>query len=275
MKGFDEMAEHAGSMATDLTRQSPVLPPSVLWKAFAVLGSFSQSRRVLSLAEIAKRSKLPKSTAHRVLAMLLEVDAVEQHADGYRMGVRMLTMATCAPEVGLRDVALPYLEELHRVTGQTLHLATLRGPEVIYLEKLRMRRSAVTPTVVGGRLPAHCTAVGKAMLAFGDDDIDPAATGMLTGMTPASVTSGQVLSSELARIRRDGVAFDRQEAVLGLACVAAPIMLHDRPVAALSVAYPASAQIPAGLVNAVRQTAASVERSLLASPNWETLWTSA
>lgn len=268
------MIEHAGSTVTDLP--SRTLAPSVLWKAFAVLGSFSQSRRVLSLAEIARRSGLPKSTAHRVLSMLLEVDAVEPHDDGYRMGVRMLTMASCAPELGLRDVALPHLEELHRVTGQTLHLATLRGGEVVYLEKLRMRRSAATPAVVGGRLPAHCTAVGKSMLAFGPPEAVAATTGSpLTGMTPASVTSVPLLSQELARVRRDGVAFDRQEAVPGLACVAAPILLHGRVVAALSVAYPASAELPTALVNAVRQTAASVARSMLACPSRDTWRTAA
>jgi DNA-binding IclR family transcriptional regulator len=105
--------------------------PSILWEAFSVLGAFSHRDRVLSLAEIARRSALPKSTAHRVLAMLLETGAVEQAERGYRLGLRMFSLGTLPPEAELREAAMVHLEGLHRVTGQTLHLAVLRGADVV------------------------------------------------------------------------------------------------------------------------------------------------
>ncbi len=114
--------------------------PSVLWKAFAVLGAFSHRRRVLTLAEISRSSRLPKSTAHRVLAMLTEVVPVEQVEGGYRIRLRMFSMGTLPPESALREAALPHLEELHRITGHTLYLAILRDADVVYLENLPPRR---------------------------------------------------------------------------------------------------------------------------------------
>ena len=82
--------------------------PSVLWKAFDVLETFNQSRRVMTLSEIARKSGLPKSTTHRILTMLLEVDAVQRVGQGYRIGLRIFTMGTCSAEVQLRNVALPH-----------------------------------------------------------------------------------------------------------------------------------------------------------------------
>ena len=83
----------------------PAAAPSVLWKAFGVLAAFSREDRVLTLAEIARRSGLPKSTAHRVLAMLAETGAVEQGEGGYRLGLRMFSLGALSPEAGLREAA--------------------------------------------------------------------------------------------------------------------------------------------------------------------------
>ncbi|MFE2046262.1 IclR family transcriptional regulator [Streptomyces sp. NPDC059477] len=238
--------------------------PSVLWKAFRVLEVFSHGRRVLTLAQIVRRSGLPKSTAHRVLAMLVEVGAVEQHRDGYRMGLRMFTLGAMPPEVALRDAALVHLEELHRVTGQTLHLAIVREGNSVYLEKLRSRRCAPSPAVVGGRLPAHCTAIGKAVLAFSEDRVVAGAlAGPLERRTAHSMTSADGVREQLAAIRRDGFAVDREEAVEGLACVAVPVLFQDRAVAAVSVGFASSAGTGRVLVNALRQTAGAISRSLL------------
>src|SRR5512144_434397 len=97
--------------------------PSVLWKAFDVLSAFNHSHRLLTLAQIVRHSGLPKSTVHRVLAMLVDVGAVEQQDGGYRIGLRMFALGALPPEAALRQAALVHLEELHRLTGQTLHLA--------------------------------------------------------------------------------------------------------------------------------------------------------
>lgn len=219
--------------------------PSVLKKAFDVLGSFSPDRRVLSFSQISRESGLPKSTTHRVLAMLLEMGAVEQYEDGYRIGLRMFAVGACSAEVALRNLALPAMEALHRLTRQTLHLAVLRGPDIVYIEKLRTQLAVPTPAVVGASLPAHLTAVGKALLAEDKSAPRPAA-----------------LTRELALTRARGFATDREESVKGLACIAVPIMAGGSAVAAISVAFPAGAGTGEVLLNSLRETATRIGRSV-------------
>jgi DNA-binding IclR family transcriptional regulator len=237
----------------------------VLWKAFDVLGAFSHRRRVLTLAEIARYSGLPKSTVHRVLAMLVEVGAVEQVPSGYQVGLRMFSLGALPPEAALREAALPHLEELHRVTGQTLHLAILRGADVVYLEKLLPRGNRlVTPSVIGDRMPATCTGVGKAMLAFGsDEDVASALAGPLRRCTAHSLRSPGEVRRELDAIRERGYAFDREEAADGLACVAVPVTVgpSGATVAAISVSFPAGSGNGQALVAPLRETAAAISRS--------------
>jgi DNA-binding IclR family transcriptional regulator len=243
--------------------------PSVLWKAFDVLGAFSHRRRVLTLAEVARYSGLPKSTVHRVLAMLIEVGAVEQVPGGYQVGLRMFSLGVLPPEAALREAALPHLEDLHRVTGHTLHLAILRGPDVVYLEKLLPRDGSVAmPSVIGDRLPATCTGVGKVLLAFGSDDERAAALGgPLKRRTARSLATPEALRRELDAIRERGYALDREEAAVGLACVAVPVLVGPgegwpgRAVAAISVSYPASAASGQSLIAPLRDTAAAISRS--------------
>ncbi|MGC9544687.1 IclR family transcriptional regulator [Streptomyces sp. UG1] len=215
----------------------------MLWKAFDVLDAFSRQHRVLTLSELARTSGLPKSTVHRVLAMLRELGAVEQVDGGFRMGLRMLTMAASSPEAGLREVAVPHLLELHRAVGHTVHLCALRGDDVVYLEKLHESDALVIPTAVGMRLPAHCTGVGKALLAHRAADADAAAhtPALLRRLTPRSITEPRALALELAQVRQRGMAVDRDEAVPGLSCVARPVLIGGRAVAAVSIGFPSSA----------------------------------
>ncbi|WP_174548805.1 IclR family transcriptional regulator [Actinomadura formosensis] len=236
--------------------------PSVLWKAFAVLGAFSHRNRVLTLAQIVRYSGLPKSTAHRVLAMLVDIGAIEQADGGYRVGLRMFSLGTLPPEAALREAALVHLEELHRYTGQTLHLAVLRGADVVYLAKLLSRRSVPTPAAVGGRFPAHCTAVGKALLAFSaGGSAAGALTEPLRRRTASSLASAEQVRRQMDVIRTAGFAVDREESADGLACVAVPVLVRGRAVAALSVAFPASAGSGQVLVGPLRQAAVAISRS--------------
>jgi DNA-binding IclR family transcriptional regulator len=256
----------AGSTPPPDARVLPIGPgasaPSVLWKAFDVLGAFSHRHRVLTLAQIVRHTGLPKSTVHRVLAMLAEVGAVEQADGGYRIGLRMFTLGALPPEAALREAALVHLEELHRYTGQTLHFAVLRGAEVTYLEKLPGRKGVPTPAIIGDRLPAHCTAVGKALLTFSaDETVAAALAGPLPRRTGKSLVTAERVRSQLDAIRVSGFALDREESADGLACVAVPVLVRDQAVAAVSVAFPASAGSGQILVNPLRQAAAAISRS--------------
>lgn len=238
--------------------------PSVLWKAFDVLGAFNHRRRVLTLAEVARYSGLPKSTAHRVLAMLIEVGAVEQVPDGYQVGLKMFSLGVLPPEAALREAALPHLEELHRLTGHTLHLAILRGSEVVYLEKLLPRAGSVLmPSVIGDRMPATCTGVGKVLLAFSPEAVrDKALAAPLPRRTARSVGTPTEMRRELAAIAERGYALDREEAAPGIACVAVPVLADDAcAVAAISVSYPAAAaSVGQSLVTPLLEAAARITR---------------
>jgi DNA-binding IclR family transcriptional regulator len=236
---------------------------SILDKAFAMLGAFTHGPpRKLSLSQISRLSGVPMSTTHRVLAMLVELGAVERTGTEYRMGDVMFSYGSRSPEVALRDAALPHLESLLHQTRQVVHFAVLRKREVLYLERLS-GSSVISPATVGGRLPAHLTGVGKALLAYASADmINGYLDRRLTARTNASITNPQSLRHELALIKNVGVAFDHAEAAQGVHCVAAPVRIGVHAVAAVSIAYPPNTGSGQALIDPVRTTATRIARSL-------------
>jgi DNA-binding IclR family transcriptional regulator len=252
-------AQVAASSETDATLRAD---DSILGKAFAILGAFSQGPRMLSLSQISRLSGVPKSTTHRVLGMLVELGAVERSGTEYRMGDVMFSYGSRSPEVALRGAALPHLESLHCQTGQVVHFAVLRKQEVLYLERLSTS-SIISPASVGDRLPAHLTGVGKALLAYASaETVNRYLDRRLTARTDASITSADLLRHELAGIRKLGVAFDHAEAARGLHCVAAPVRIGRQAVAAVSVAFPSSAGSGQVLIDPVLTAAARIASSL-------------
>ena len=235
-------------------------------KALALLDALGSGSASLGVSELARRADLPKSTAFRLLACLEDAGYVDRLGTEYCLGRRLFELgnqiAYCRPS-GLRDVALPYLSELFERTHHIVHLAVLDGVDVLYLEKLFGHDPTESPSHVGRRVPAACCGLGKAMLAFGSPESvrDVIAKG-LERRTPYTIASANLFLDELARIRAEGVAFDREEVALGLTCVAAPILKGDRAVAAVSVSGPTSRFDPATIVQPVRRAAASIAQRL-------------
>ncbi|MFI1353071.1 IclR family transcriptional regulator [Streptomyces sp. NPDC020898] len=210
-------------------------------KAISLLVAFGdRASSGLGVSELARRARLSKSTAHRVLGMLERNGVVERVGTDYRLGERLhaLGLAVYAPgHEGVRDLLLPFLTDLYELTHHTAHVAVLHGTDVVYLAKLHGHRPAPVPSRIGGRLPAHVTAVGKVLLAYDFDAAEQALAGPLPRFTDRTLTDPGELSAELDRIRRTGVAFDDEESQPGLSCVAAPVLDRTgRAVAALSVA---------------------------------------
>ncbi|MFD6822011.1 IclR family transcriptional regulator [Streptomyces sp. NPDC060085] len=210
-------------------------------KAFSLLIAFGdRGSSGLGVSELARRAELSKSTAYRVLGMLERNGVVERVGTDYRLGERLyqLGRAVYAPaQEGVRDFLLPYLTEIYERTRQTVHLAALHGTDVVYLAKLYGHRQAPIPSRIGGRLPAHATAVGKVLLAYDADAATQALSRLLPRFTRCTITDPDDLAAELERIRRTGIAFDDEESQLGLSCVAAPVLGRaGQAVAALSVA---------------------------------------
>ncbi|MFG2948406.1 IclR family transcriptional regulator [Streptomyces adustus] len=217
------------------------------------------------VSELARRAQLSKTTAHRVLGMLERNGVVERIGTDYRLGERLHHLGRAVYSPGsetVRDLLLPYLADLYEATRETVHLSVLHDTHVVYLAKLYGHRSAPVPSRIGGRLPAHATAVGKVLLAYDSQAAERAMNEPLGRYTSHTVSTPHELAAELDRIRCTGVAFDDEEYQPGLVCVAAPVL--DRgglPVAALSVAGQRGRTDTRRLSMDVRRIAAEASRA--------------
>ena len=213
-------------------------------KVIRVLECFSLQEPRLSLSEIARRAELPLSTAHRILATLREARIVEQEGDRelYRLGLKLLELGSMVlANMELHREALPFIEELARESGETVHLGVFDVSEVVSIEKMDSPQSLASQITVGKSAPAYCTAVGKALLAFQPEAVlDRICKLGLTGYTPRTITHSARLRKELERIRIAGYAVDDEEHHPGVRCVAAPIRDYSgKVIASLSISGPA------------------------------------
>lgn len=210
----------------------------VLGRTLALLESFEPGDTSLSLAELSKRTGLPKPTVHRMIAELIRERMLERLADGsYRLGLRLFEIGERVPSRrSLSDAALPIMEDLRQVTKQRIHLAVLEGVDVVYLEILGAEVLNVGSRT-GGRFPAHATGVGKVLLAHSPAAVVQARVEAgLPRLTPRTITTPGALMRDLQNIRLRGFGMDREESHLGVSCVAAPVFGSNGEVrAALSV----------------------------------------
>jgi DNA-binding IclR family transcriptional regulator len=240
-------------------------PKSVLERAFSILDCFGPDDADLSLADLSRRTGLPKSTVHRLAATLVAWRGLERVDERFRLGMRLFELGELVPhQRELRDAALPFMEDLYEATHETVHLGVLDGTDVVYLAKVNGHRRLSAPSRIGGRMPAYCTGLGKALLAHSGPDLVEAIIGRgLRPRTPYTITVPSVLRTALAEVLAQGVAFDREENTLGVACAAAPVFMGGgRPVAALSVSAPTRHYEPEQLAAAVRTGARGLSRAL-------------
>jgi DNA-binding IclR family transcriptional regulator len=205
----------------------------------AILDAFSPGDVRLRLTEICLRAGLPLATGHRLVGELCAGGFLERTGDGaYRVGIRLWRIgAQASMASGLRELALPHMEDLYEVSHENVQLAVARDTHALYLERLRGPRSVPIVTRVGLELPLHATGVGKILLAFSEDSLrDRILAVPLARHTAHTITDPAVLAKELAVIIRNGYATTREEMTLGSHSIAAPVFGDDRRlVAALSV----------------------------------------
>lgn len=239
-------------------------PSAVIDRVSLVLDAFDGPGR-LTLAQIVRRTGLPRSSAHRMLERLVQLRWLRRSGRDYELGMRLVELGSLAVHQDrLHRAATPLLHDLHRATGLVVHLAVLDGSDVVYLEKIGDRMIAAIPTRVGGRQPAHCAAVGKAMLAYREDAhiVD-----LATRKTRYSISTPAQLTAELDKVRAHGVAFDREESLSGFGCVAAPIGALGEAVAAVSVCGPMNRMMfDQRLAAPVRMTAMGIWRNVEDGP---------
>ncbi|MFD4259210.1 IclR family transcriptional regulator [Streptomyces sp. NPDC058534] len=214
-----------------------VAPLSLLRKAEKVLAAFDGTAPWLSLTEVIRRSGLPRSSAHRILDQLVQLRWLEREGRDYRMGMRILEHGGLAAHHNrLLRAALPKLDALHEATGKLVQLYVLDDIEVVCLERIGSLDAHVVPTRVGARLPAHCTAAGKAVLGFGDPaGVERVVEAGLHPRTHRTVTHPSLFRTELMSVRDRGIAYDLEGTYPGLMCAAVPLRGAGRAIAAVSV----------------------------------------
>jgi DNA-binding IclR family transcriptional regulator len=240
-------------------------PKSVLARGLSLLNAFGPADAELTLTELAARTGLPKPTAHRLLGELVNWGGLERTRSGYRLGMRLFVLGQRVPRPrGLRDAALPYLEDLYEASHENIHLAVLDGIHTLFLDKVSGRRSMPIISRVGGRLPAYCTATGKLFLAFGAPERLRRVLGAgLARHTPHTIAMPGLLERDLARTLERGYGINREESEVGVSAVAAPVFDHRRRViAAISITGHAGRLDLDRLAPAVRTSALSLSREL-------------
>lgn len=212
-------------------------------RAFAVLDLLGESDTPLGLAQVAASLQLHKSTAHRFLMVLERHHMVERTSTGkFRLGLRLFDYGNRAIEqYDLRDRAQPHLRRLVAETEETAHLCILEQARVIYIDKIEPGRSVRMITRIGASNPVHCTAVGKAILAFLPEERvnDIIRRTRFERFTHRTIASADALRAEIEKTRRRGYAVDDEELEEGLRCIAVPVLDAQRqPVAAVSISGP-------------------------------------
>lgn len=205
--------------------------------------------RGLTLAECSAILGYSKATTHRILRTLTrrEFLRLDEERGLYSLGITNLRLGMEFLErLDLRREALPVLSELATLTGETVHLGTLSGTDVVYIEKVESPQAVRMFSRVGDTMPAYSTGIGKAILAFLPEvELDHHLPKPLERRTPATIIDPEKLRQELSAIRDRGYSTDNIENEDGIRCVGAPVFDHASAVCgAISVAGPAVRVVP-------------------------------
>jgi len=239
---------------------------TVIGKVVTILRAFTVDDNELTLAELVRRTGMHKATVHRLAGELVDVRLLDRTDGGYRLSGGLFELGMLASvERSLLEIAMPFLQDLYARTRETVHLGVLDGQEVVYVAKIGGHRQATAPSRTGGRMPLHCTGIGKALLAHTDPDRQRAVlSGPLPRRTPRTIVAPGILARQLDTIRESGVAFEYEESAVGIGCVAAPILEvgTNSVIAAISITRPLSRYRPEAHVDAVRAAATGIASTL-------------
>lgn len=225
---------------------------SVLARTVRIVESFRSDDSLLTVSEIARRSGLHISTTSRLIDELVGCGWLEREDRKVRIGVRLWEVASRAsPTLGLREAAMPFMEDLHAVVGQHTQLGVLEGDEVLFIERLTAPGAVVNYTRIAGRMPLHVSSSGLVLLAHGPSELqERILSEPLKVYTDNTIRTARQLRGVLADVRRHGYILCAGHLYPDTTGVAVPVRDgHGKVVAALSVIVPndekAYAQIPA------------------------------
>lgn len=233
-------------------------------RAAAILGAFDAGHRELTLAALVARCGLPRSTTHRTAATMIRLGWLDKAAGRYRIGNRLFEISSLAPiRLELREAVLPFLQDLYAAAKTTVQLGVLDGKQILVVEKIAGHQPMPMLSQVGGTIPAYCSALGRAILAYSDPEtVEEVLSGDLPARTPRTLTSSVAVLRELHAIPARGWAVDREEGNIGVSCVAAPIFSPLGAVVAAVSVTGATKLVRADRIGpAVRLAAAAASRA--------------
>ncbi|HKP06777.1 MAG TPA: IclR family transcriptional regulator [Microbacterium sp.] len=233
-------------------------PVSVLDRILAILETVRESHGSTTITQLALATGIPKSTVSRLVGDLVRQRYLTRSEDGVVIGLRLFELgARASTPRRLTIAALPVLAELFNATGEHLNVAVHEGRDMLSVVSVRGRLRPV-PSRAGVRVPSATTALGKAVLAFTQDD---AALGKVIGGLEAC--RRHAFEKELTSVRTEFVAVDLCETFAGVVGVASPVLSPDRlPVAAISVAGPVTDMDPKRMAPLVRHAARALTHRL-------------
>lgn len=214
---------------------------SVLGKARLILEAFQIDDDDLSLSELSRRTGISKASVHRLAQELLDWGVLERSGCKYRLGMRVFELGARVPRMRiLRESVRPFMEDLHLAMKETVHLAVRDGLDVLYLDKVTSRGQTTRPSRVAGRMPLHCTATGKVLLAFAPNELlEEVIDRGLARVTRSTIVWPRLLVEQVHKIRATGFATESEETVNGYLSVAVPLVgSSGMTTAALSVTAP-------------------------------------
>jgi DNA-binding IclR family transcriptional regulator len=237
---------------------------SVVARVVRVVEAFGLDDGSLTVTDIARRSRLHVATASRLIEELVGSGWLEREDRRVRVGVRLWEVASRAsPTVGLREAAMPFMEDLHAVIGHHTQLGVMDGGEVLFIERLTAPGAAVNFTRIAGRLPLHASSSGLVLLAHSSREKQERVVGEpLTLFTDRTLSTGRALREELAEVRKQGYAFCAGHIHPSTTGIAVPVRASAQAVvAALSVVVPNDAAAHA-LIPALQAAGRGISRVL-------------
>ncbi|GAB1761416.1 IclR family transcriptional regulator [Priestia megaterium] len=206
-------------------------------RALRILDLFDEHTTELKITDISDQMGLHKSTVHSLLKTLQQRGYISQNLENgkYGLGMKLFERGNYVIQsLDIRQLAKKYLIDLSTKTGQTTHLVILDGKAGTYIDKVEGPLAVILYSRIGKRIPLHCSAVGKALIAFKErDEIEKILAGYeYTKQTEFTITNEFEFLQELKKVQSQGYAVDNQENEPGVRCIAAPIRNHDNQVMA-------------------------------------------
>lgn len=241
---------------------------SVTARAFAVLDSFDSNHRHQTLSSIARRSGLALTTCHRLVSELVSQGALTRTAEGaYEIGSKMWSLGILASlHADLREVALPYMEDVYQIANDAVQIAVLDGFRCLIVERIAGSKTLEVISKPGARLPLHASGVGKILLAFGSSELQEAALNNLDRYTESTITDMAVMQQQIRAAQQNGYAVSVEELAPGASSIAVPVRgLGNRVIAALGIVSPSKSLDVGRMVPVLRVTSQALSSKLLAS----------